>query len=77
MRDKEKHRPVDLDESIVTEHIDEILTDDNIDIVIEVMGGVELTKEHLLKALRNGKHVVTANKDLMALHGAELLACCF
>ncbi|TWI60104.1 homoserine dehydrogenase [Halalkalibacter nanhaiisediminis] len=73
VRDKAKPRPVDVDETMVTEHIDEILTDEHIDIVIEVMGGVESTKEHLLKALRNGKHVVTANKDLMALHGAELL----
>lgn len=73
VRDKEKNRSVHLDESIMTDQVDEILTNKDIDVVIEVMGGVETTKEHLLKALQNGKHVVTANKDLMALHGAELL----
>ena len=44
-----------------------------LDVVIEVMGGIKETKEYLLNALRQGKHVVTANKDLMALHGSELL----
>ncbi|WP_332633641.1 homoserine dehydrogenase [Halalkalibacter flavus] len=73
VRDKEKQRPVDLDESLVTDQIEDVLFDKNIDVVIEVMGGVETTREHLLTALRNGKHVVTANKDLMALYGAELL----
>ncbi|MCL7748926.1 homoserine dehydrogenase [Halalkalibacter alkaliphilus] len=73
VRDKEKQRPVDLDESLVTDQIEDVLFDQNIDVVIEVMGGVETTREHLLTALRNGKHVVTANKDLMALYGAELL----
>ncbi|KHF41108.1 homoserine dehydrogenase [Halalkalibacter okhensis] len=73
VRDKEKQRPVDLDESLVTDKIEEVLFDQDINVVIEVMGGVETTREHLLTALRNGKHVVTANKDLMALYGAELL----
>ena len=37
------------------------------------MGGIEEAKQHIVKALRNKKHVVTANKDLMAVYGAELL----
>ncbi|MDT8858634.1 homoserine dehydrogenase [Alkalihalobacillus sp. MEB130] len=73
VRDKEKQRPVDLDDSLVTDQIEDVLFDQEIDVIIEVMGGVESTREHLLTALRNGKHVVTANKDLMALYGAELL----
>ncbi|MDA6963056.1 homoserine dehydrogenase, partial [Escherichia coli] len=48
--------------------------DADIDVVIEVMGGIEETRNHLKKALDNGKHVVTANKDLMAVYGPELLA---
>ncbi len=72
VQDKEKHRSVDLDASVLTEDINEILMDNEIDIVIEVMGGVESTREHLIKALQSGKHVVTANKDLIALYGAEL-----
>ena len=38
------------------------------------MGGIDDAKSYILQALKSGKHVVTANKDLMALHGAELLA---
>ncbi len=44
-----------------------------IDVVIEVMGGIEPAKEYILTALKRKKHVVTANKDLMALYGAEIL----
>lgn len=40
---------------------------------MEVMGGIDQTKEYILEALERGKHVVTANKDLMALHGPEIL----
>lgn len=73
VRDKQKHRPVDFDGAFITDDINDVLTDPEIDIIIEVMGGVESTREHLLTALKNGKHVVTANKDLMALYGSELL----
>lgn len=72
VKNKDKDRGVELDKSILTEDVNEILLDDEIDIVIEVMGGVESTKEYLMRALQSGKHVVTANKDLIALHGAEL-----
>lgn len=68
-----KSRNIDVDPSILTTSSDEILDDPDIDVIIEVMGGTGVTKEYLLKALKNGKHVVTANKDLMALHGTELL----
>ena len=54
--------------------MNEILDNPNIDVVIEVMGGIDDAKAYILQALKGGKHVVTANKDLMALHGAELLA---
>ncbi len=68
-----KSRNIDVDPAILTNSSDEILEDPEIDVIIEVMGGTGITKEFLLKALRQGKHVVTANKDLMALHGTELL----
>ncbi len=73
VRSMSKDRNVDIDENKLTTNPEEILTDPSIDIVIEVMGGVLEAKEYILKALRNKKHVVTANKDLMALYGAELL----
>ncbi|MDR1728659.1 MAG: homoserine dehydrogenase [Acidobacteriota bacterium] len=51
-----------------------ILGDPSIDIVVELIGGVEAARELILKALEGGKHVVTANKALLATHGAELYA---
>jgi len=73
VQDVHKSRPVHVDPNILTSNSDEILFDQDIDVVIEVMGGVHDTKDYLITALRQGKHVVTANKDLMALHGSELL----
>lgn len=52
--------------------IEDILADADIQIVIELMGRIEPAKTFILKALERGKHVVTANKDLIALHGAEI-----
>lgn len=69
----EKERDVQVTPDLLTTNPSEIIDDSNIDVVIEVMGGVDETKSYILQALKNGKHVVTANKDLMALHGAELL----
>jgi homoserine dehydrogenase len=73
VQDLHKTRPVEVDPTLLTSSPSDILHDKEIDVVIEVMGGVKETKEYLLSALRQGKHVVTANKDLMALHGSELL----
>ena len=73
VQDLHKSRPVEVEAQMLTSSADDILFDNDIDVVIEVMGGVQDTKEYLITALRQGKHVVTANKDLMALHGSELL----
>lgn len=73
VQDLHKDRPVEIETGLLTANADEILRAKEIDVVIEVMGGVEETKDYLISALRQGKHVVTANKDLMALHGSELL----
>ena len=54
-------------------NIDEILSDKDITIVVELMGRIEPAKTFITRALEAGKHVVTANKDLLAVHGAELL----
>lgn len=62
-----------VDESLLTDNWQEILQDDEIQIVIEVMGGIEPARTMILEALHAGKHVVTANKDLIAVHGGELL----
>ncbi|AJH18432.1 homoserine dehydrogenase [Bacillus mycoides] len=70
----EKEREVDVPSTLLTQDVNEILDNPNIDVVIEVMGGIDDAKAYILQALKSVKHVVTANKDLMALHGAELLA---
>ena len=54
-------------------NIDEILSDKDITIVVELMGRIEPAKTFMTRALEAGKHVVTANKDLLAMHGTELL----
>lgn len=74
VKDLHKQRGVEIDSSLLTTDPYEVINDREIDVIIEVMGGVEETKEHLLTALQNRKHVVTANKDLMAVYGPELLA---
>jgi homoserine dehydrogenase len=74
VRDLYKERGVTIDPSLLTTNADDVIDDPDIDVIIEVMGGVEETKRYLLRALQQGKHVVTANKDLMALYGSELLA---
>ena len=61
------------DASLLTNDWQEIVADPSIEIVIEVMGGIHPAKEYILDALKAGKHVVTANKDLIAVHGRELL----
>ncbi|HFU9737803.1 TPA: homoserine dehydrogenase [Streptococcus agalactiae] len=58
--------------NFVTE-INTILQDPQIDIVVELIGGIEPAKTYLSQALGFGKHIVTANKDLIALHGKELM----
>ena len=58
----------------LTTSIDDILEDKEIQIVVELMGTIEPAKTYIMKALENGKHIVTANKDLLAQHGSELVA---
>lgn len=61
------------DASVLTTSWEEIKNDPEIDIVIEVMGGIDPARTYIMEALQAGKHVVSANKDLIAVHGKELL----
>ena len=61
------------DTSMLTSQWDEIVNDPEIEIVIELIGGINPAREYILSALKAGKHVVSANKDLIAVHGHELL----
>lgn len=74
VKDINKERAVTIDKELLTTNIEDVINSPEIDVVIEVMGGVEETRKALIQALKNKKHVVTANKDLMALHGSELLS---
>ncbi|MFC5402074.1 homoserine dehydrogenase [Cohnella soli] len=74
VKDRTKARGVSIDPAKLTEDAWDIVRNPNIDVIVEVMGGISTTKDYILEALERGKHVVTANKDLMALHGQEILA---
>ena len=67
-----KKRAVKVDNSVLTENADEIFSDPEIDIVVEVIGGIEPAKQFIEKAIANNKYVVTANKALLAKFGEEL-----
>lgn len=61
------------DPAMLTNNWEDIKSDSSIDIVIELIGGIEPARTYILDALHAGKHVVTANKDLIAAHGKELM----
>lgn len=72
VRDIEKARKIEIDHDLLTTDSEDVLANPNIDVVVEVMGGVDEARTYILEALHAKKHVVTANKDLIALHGPEL-----
>ena len=71
VRDTSKDRAVSKD--LLTDNFDDILNDDSIDLVIEVLGGVDPGKEYIKSLLQKGKAVITANKDIIADCGQELI----
>lgn len=72
VRDKSKPREVDLSSIRVTEKPDDIVNDPEVEIVVEVAGGIEHIYESIKRAIEKGKHVVTANKEMIARHGSEI-----
>ena len=73
-KDLNKQRICDTQGIILTTDPMDIINDPEIDIVLELIGGAGPVKDLVLKAIENGKHVVTANKSLIALHGNEIFA---
>ena len=71
VRDKTKPRPY-LGDVELTDRVEDILEDEEISVVVEVMGGLHPAKEYMLRAMEAGKSVVTANKDAVAQFGQEL-----
>ena len=72
VRDIVRDRGIKVPEGVLTTDVDAVLNDPHIDIVVEVMGGIRPAKDFILKAINNGKHVVTANKALLATDGNEI-----
>ena len=73
-KDLSKKRICDTHGIILSADPMDIINDPSIDIVVELIGGTGFVKELILQAIENGKHVVTANKSLIALHGNEIFA---
>lgn len=67
-------RGVTVDPAVLTTSVDDIFNDPDISVVIELIGGYEPAKSFVLKAIEKGKHIITANKALLALHGDEIFS---
>jgi homoserine dehydrogenase len=70
--DLKTDRGVKLKPGVLTRRAQDVIEDPEIDIVMELIGGIEPAKTYILNAIRNNKHIVTANKALLALHGDEI-----
>ena len=70
--DIKRDRGLKLAKGVLTNNADSLISDPDIHIVVELIGGTTIAKDIMLKAIRNGKHVVTANKALLATHGKEI-----
>ena len=73
VRDPTKSRSFDPPSHLVTTTVEDILGNPQVDIVVEVMGGRDPALDYILKSISLGKHVVTANKEVMAQHGPDIL----
>ncbi|MBX3312862.1 MAG: homoserine dehydrogenase [Actinobacteria bacterium] len=74
VRSLSRTRPIELPEGVLTRDAAAVVADPDVDVVVEVIGGIEPARELILDAIAAGKPVVTANKELLANHGAELFA---
>lgn len=72
VNDIHKHRDLDLPNGVLTDQLDDVLNDPNIEVVAQLIGGIEPERTIMLKLLEAGKNIVTANKALLAEHGGEL-----
>ena len=73
-REVDKARKIVGNDTLITSDANDVVTHPDVNIVIELIGGHTIAKELILKAIENGKHVVTANKALLASHGTEIFA---
>src|SRR5260370_13241189 len=75
VRDRVKPRPISLPGELLTTDLGAVLTDPSVQVAVELVGGVEWARQAVFDLLEAGKDVVTANKALLALHGAEVFEC--
>ncbi|TMC81170.1 MAG: homoserine dehydrogenase [Chloroflexi bacterium] len=73
VRDLAKRRPIEISPDLLTTDASQILDDPSVEVLIEVAGGDEPLRSYIERAIQSGKHVITANKVVMAKHGPELL----
>jgi homoserine dehydrogenase len=73
VKDLAEDLAVEVEEELLTDDFEEVMADEEIDIVVEVIGGTNPAKEFVLRALKSGRSVITANKELIAKHGEEIL----
>ena len=71
--DLDRTRPVSIPKSILTTDALDVVRDPEVQIVVELIGGVEPARSYILEAIEHGKHVVTANKALLSEHWQELV----
>src|SRR5215203_3091271 len=74
VRAAEKRRLVDVDKKLITTDANEVIDDPEVEIVVELVGGEKEARDYVMRALQKKKHVVTANKALLATRGSELFA---
>ena len=72
VRDPTRERNVDVPSELLTTDAHAVLADPDVRVVVELIGGIEPARSHVIDAIRRGKHVVTANKALLGLHGKEI-----
>src|SRR5436190_7623765 len=72
VRHPDKERPVKLPREIVSTDLEEVIRDPRVQVVAELVGGIDWARQAVLRSLEAGKDVVTANKALLALHGREI-----
>tara|TARA_B100001123_G_scaffold291422_1_gene324869 strand:+ start:2451 stop:3749 length:1299 start_codon:yes stop_codon:yes gene_type:complete len=73
VRDKSKVRSISIEPALLTTEAASVINDVNVDVVVEMLGSIEPANTYIREAISSGKHVVTANKEVMAIYGAELI----
>src|SRR5699024_12490834 len=72
VRNMDKAREIEFDHSILTTESSDVIDNPDIDVIVEVMGGIDTAKEYILSSLNVKRSVITANKYLIVLHGRAL-----